>query len=85
MTASSPRIETPTVALRPPSQVMRLSRMGSFFATRLSFMRVLVRELKAGQWRFDRPVCDLDDEGFGTAVYRVTGRGRAYSLVAFSQ
>ncbi len=48
MTASSPRIETPTVALRPPSQVMRLSRMGSFFATRLSFMRVMVRELKAG-------------------------------------
>jgi len=64
---------------------MRLSRMGSFFATRLSFMRVLVRELKAGQWRFDRPVWALDDEGFGTAVYRVTGRGRAYSLVAFSQ
>ncbi len=85
MTASSPRTETPTVPLRPPSQVMRLSRMGSFFATRLSFMRVLVRELKAGQWRFDRPVWDLDADGFGTAVYRVTGRGRAYSLVAFSQ
>ncbi|MCX7347278.1 MAG: hypothetical protein NTU78_16370 [Alphaproteobacteria bacterium] len=85
MTASSPRIETLTVPLRPPSQVMRLARRGSFFATRLSFMRVLVRELKAGQWRFDRPVWDLDDDGFGTAVYRVTGRGRAYSLVAFSQ
>ena len=31
--------------LRPPDQVMRLSRMGSFFPTRLSFMRSLLRRL----------------------------------------
>lgn len=71
--------------LRPPSEVMRLTRMGSFFATRLSFMRVLVRELIQGGWIFARPRFDLDAQGYGTAVYRVGRPGQSYSLVVFSQ
>jgi len=63
---------------------MRLARMGSFFATRLSFMRVLVRELMHGGWTIDRPRFDIDASGFGTAIYRVAKPDRAYSLVAFS-
>lgn len=85
MQVSGPGSEPATVPLRPPSQVMRLARMGSCFATRLSFMRVLVRELMQGGWRIDRPRFDLDPYGYGTAVYRVSRPDRAYSLVAFSQ
>jgi hypothetical protein len=65
MTASSLRIESPAVALRPPSQDMRLLRMGSCFATRLSFMRVMVRELKAIYLMRTAAVHGIDK--FGTA------------------
>lgn len=70
--------------LRPPSEVMRLERMGCSFATRLSFMRVLVRELINGGWRIDRPLFDIDRRGFGTAIYRAASGDRTYSLVCFS-
>lgn len=85
MTASAPRPDPLPVSLRPPSDVMRLARMGSFFATRLSFMRVLVRELMHGGWSIGRPRFDVDAQGYGTTVYRVAKPGRVYSLIAFSQ
>lgn len=76
--------DIPQAALRPPATVMRLARMGSSFATRLSFMRVLVRELMHGGWHIDRPLFDIDAQGFGTALYSVTRADRVYTLVAFS-
>ena len=55
--------------LRPPEQVMRLARMGSFFATRLSFMPSLLRHMAAEDWRIERTRWDMDADGFGRAVY----------------
>ncbi len=69
--------------LRPPSQVMRLNRMGSFHQTRLSFMRILLRRLRAEAWRFGRPLFDIDARGTGRALYTATGPDRTYTLVAF--
>jgi len=69
---------------RPPEVVMRLSRMGSFHQSRLSFMRALLRRLKRENWSFKRNLWALDADGFGRAVYTVYGPERAYSLVAFS-
>ena len=69
--------------MRPPAQVMRLSRLGSFHQTRLSFMRVLLRRLDGERWKFERPRFDLDARGNGVAVYRARGPRRSYSLVAF--
>ena len=69
---------------RPAEVVMRLARMGSFHQTRLSFMRTLLRRLKKEQWTFDKPVWEIDGDGFGRAVYSVIGPVRTYSLVAFS-
>ena len=74
----------PQMPLRPPSQVMRLERMGSFFPTRLSFMRTLIRLLASQQANVTRPVWDLDDSGYGRAVYSLDLCGHTYSLVAFS-
>lgn len=72
------------IACRPPGTVMRLSRLGSFHQTRLSFMRVLLRRLRRENWRFERPVFSIDARGVGEAVYTMRGPDRAYSLVAFA-
>ena len=72
------------IPLRPPSEVMRLRRMGASFPTRLSFLRVLMRRLSAENAQVTRPVWELDADGFGHAVYSITLGGHIYSLVAVS-
>lgn len=72
------------IARRSPELVMRLSRLGSFHQSRLSFMRVLTRRLSAEQWRFDRREFSINENGFGYAVYSAIGPERTYSLVAFA-
>lgn len=74
----------PQVELRPPSEVMRLERMGSFFPTRLSFMRSVIRTVAAEGADVARPVWEIDAEGYGRAVYSLALGGSTYSLVAFS-
>jgi len=69
---------------RPPEVVMKLARMGSFHQTRLSFMRTLLRRLKKERWLFERRLWEIGADGFGRAVYTVSGPERSYSLVAFS-
>ena len=73
-----------SLILRPPEQVMRLERMGSAFQTRISFMRSLVRRMHREAWTIEQTRFDLDDDGFGVAVYTVYGPERNYSLVAFA-
>ena len=63
---------------------MRLERMGSAFQTRISFMRSLVRRMHREAWTIEQTRFDLDDDGFGVAVYTVCGPERSYSLVAFA-
>ena len=72
------------IALRDPDTVMRLSRMGSAHPMRLSFLRVLLRRLKAEGWHFDRQLWEIDTKGVGRAVYRAQGPEHCYSLVAFA-
>jgi hypothetical protein len=74
----------PQMPLRPASQVMRLSRMGSMFPTRLSFLRSLLRRLADEQASVTRQVWDICVEGFGHAVFSVELGGHTYSLVAVS-
>ena len=81
--AQNPPEETP-VTIRPPEVAMRLARMGAAFPTRLSFMRSLLRRMGREGWRVTRERFDLDDQGFGTVVYRATTPERVYSLIGFS-
>ena len=76
--------DTSSIGLRPANQVMTLARMGSFHQSRLSFMRVLLRRLKAENWRFKRSRWDIDANGVGTATYEAIGPKRSYTLVAFA-
>jgi hypothetical protein len=74
----------PAFPLRPPAQVMRLARMGSAFPTRLSFLPTLLRRLHGEGANVTRPVWQIDDAGYGHAVYSVDLGGHTYSLVAVS-
>lgn len=74
----------PQKPLRPPSEVMRLRRMGAAFPTRLSFLRTLMRNLASENLKVMRPVWNIDSDGFGYAVYSLTLGGHTYSLVAVS-
>ena len=73
----------PTIKLRDPSVVMKLSRLGSFHQSKLSFLRSFIREFK--QWNYKRNLFDLDKNGYGTAIYSFEKNGRNYSLVCFAQ
>jgi hypothetical protein len=72
------------VELRSPDVVMRLERLGASHPTRLSFLRGLIRRATRERWRVRRAVWDIDDQGYGAAVYSVQTQPRVYSLVAFS-
>jgi hypothetical protein len=72
------------VPLRPPELVMRLRRMGAAFPTRLSFLRTLMRALAADKVVVNRPIWEMDTNGYGHAVYSLRIGGFDYSLVAVS-
>lgn len=71
------------IELRHPEDVMKLSRLGSFHQSKLSFLRSFIREFK--NWEFNRDIFDLDKEGYGVVVYSVRKNKRIYSLICFSQ
>lgn len=76
--------EPDNALLRPPEVVCRLTRMGAAFPTRLSFMRLLVRRMAAENWQISCQCFELDNAGYGTAVYNVSLPGQCYSLVVFA-
>jgi hypothetical protein len=69
--------------LRPADQVMQLDRLGSMFASRLSFARSLVRKMIKERWQISNTVFDLNDQGHGTAIYRITTPQGLYHCVIF--
>ena len=77
-------MEPASLNLRPPHQVMRMERMGAAFQSRISFSRTLLRRMKREKWQIERRKFNLDNHGYGTAVYTAVGPHRAYSLVAFA-
>ena len=74
----------PLIVNRPATVVMKLARMGSFHQSRLSFMRVLLRRLKAENWQFRQAEWHINEHGVGVATYEAIGPERTYTLVAFA-
>ena len=70
------------VELRDPNIIMKLSRLGSFHQSRLSFLRSFLSEFK--DWQYSRDLFDLDQKGYGTAVYSFKKKGRVYSLICYA-
>ncbi len=74
----------PQVALRAPDDVMQLARMGASFPTRLSFLRTILRWLAQDGSKVERTVWNINEDGFGHAVYQVALGGYDYALIAVS-
>ena len=70
------------VQLRNPKIIMKLSRLGSFHQSKLSFLRSFLDEFK--DWEYKRNLFDLDQCGHGTAVYSFKKKDRIYSLICFA-
>ena len=70
------------IKLRDPNIIMKLSRLGSFHQSRLSFLRSFLSEFK--DWDYKRDLFNLDDKGYGTAVYSFKKNERVYSLICFA-
>ena len=71
--------------LRAPDSVMKLARLGSFFPTRLSFMRVLIRQLAKEGSSVKQTVWSINEDGYGRAVLTINLNHKHYSLIAFTQ
>ena len=70
------------VKLRDPNTIMKLSRLGSFHQSKLSFLRSFLDEFR--DWEYKNDLFDLDAKGHGTAVYSFKKNKRIYSLVCFA-
>ena len=70
------------VELRDPNIIMKLSRLGSFHQSKLSFLRSFLSEFS--DWEYKRDLFNLDKNGFGEAVYSFKKKEKVYSLVCFA-
>jgi hypothetical protein len=70
------------VRLRDPKILMKLSKLGSFHQSKLSFLRSFLNEFK--DWDYNRDLFQIDEKGYGTAVYSFSKNNRTYSLVCFA-
>ena len=70
------------IQLRDPKIVMKLSRLGSFHQSKLSFLRSFLKEFK--NWNYKQNLFDLDENGYGRAIYSFSKNNKTYSLVCFS-
>ena len=69
------------IKLRNPKDVMKLSKLGCFHQSKLSFLRSFLKEFK--NWNYSRDLFNLDENGYGHAVYSFNKNSRTYSLICF--
>ncbi len=70
------------VSLRDPKNLMKLSKLGSFHQSKLSFLRSFLNEFK--DWEYRRDLFNLNQNGYGRAVYSFSKNNRTYSLICFA-
>ena len=70
------------VKLRDPKDLMKLSKLGSFHQSKLSFLRTFLNEFK--DWEYNRDLFELNEKGYGRAIYSFSKNSRTYSLICFA-
>ncbi len=70
------------VKLRDPKDLMKLSKLGSFHQSKLSFLRTFLNEFK--DWEYNRDLFELNEKGYGRAIYSFSKNNRTYSLICFA-
>ena len=70
------------VNLRDPKILMKLSKLGSFHQSKLSFLRSFLNEFR--DWEYRRYLFKLNQNGYGRVVYSFSKNNRTYSLICFA-
>ena len=64
------------IQLRDPKNLMKLSKLGSFHQSKLSFLRSFLNEFK--DWQYRRDLFELNAKGYGRAVYSFSKKNKTY-------
>ena len=70
---------------RSAQELMNLARLGALYPNRLSFSRTLIRRMGREKWNIKKVSFDLDENGFGTAIYKIDTKNRHLWFVVFAQ
>lgn len=70
---------------RSAQELMNLSRLGALYPNRLSFSRTLMRRMGREEWGIKKISFDLDENGVGTAIYKIDTKNRHLWFVVFAQ
>jgi len=71
--------------MRPANQIMVPERLGSFRMTSISFARSVLRKVVEDGWHISKQRFDIDQEGFGEAVYSISTPKGKFSFIIFSE
>ena len=78
------REESPGLPLRPAAEIMTPEGMSALKASRLSFLRYVIRRMARERWKIAPTRFELDAEGRGTVVYRLETPERPIHFVVYS-
>lgn len=81
--ASNESIDITTQSLRNPDVVMNAERLGAMHQTRISFVRTLLRKIDREKWTLSTHLWELDAQGYGQVIYRLSTPEHVYNLVVF--
>src|SRR5699024_8099024 len=73
-----------SLPIRPASEVMQLDRLGIFRQTSISFLRTLLRQMMREDWEIKNRIFNLDNNGYGYAVYTVHTAKDVFSFTVIS-
>lgn len=78
------RVERALAAIRSPSEVMTAEAMRLVKASPLSFTHSLIARMLDEAWSIERLHCEIDAQGAGLIVYRISARGQVMTWAARS-
>lgn len=70
--------------LRSASEVMQIERLGAFRLTSLSFLRIMMRKIMKEAWKIERVSFELNEEGYGEALYQIITPQGIFTFIVFS-
>ena len=81
--ANNENVNVAALPLRHSNVVMNAERLGAMHQTRISFVRTLLRKIDRENWTLSTHLWDLDSQGYGQVIYRLTTPEHIYNLVVF--
>ncbi len=81
--ANNENVNVAALPLRSSNVVMNAERLGAMHQTRISFVRTLLRKIDREKWTLSTHLWDLDEQGYGQVIYRLTTPEHIYNLVVF--